>query len=236
MIKKLSNLIKAIIRGKFIFFNKINLTKEWMGNNYGGFYIHPDGLNSNSIVFSFGVGEDISFDSALIKKYNLNVYAFDPTPKSIDFIMKQMPIKNFSFYPFGISKESDKKTFYLPKDSNHISGSLHQTDIVDHNNSLNLDFKSLNDILKDIQIKHIDILKMDIEGSEYDVIDSILSLDIVIKQILIEFHPQMFENGRKLTRNSFKNLEYKGFTCFAVSETFSEFSFINLNYLDLENS
>ena len=221
MIKKLFNLIKAIIRGKYVYFSKVNLSKEWMGNNYGGFYIHPDILNSNSIVFSFGIGEDISFD---------------PTPKSIDYINKQMPIKNFSFHPFGISEESGEKTFYLPMNSNHVSGSLHQTDGVDHNNSINLEFKSLSDILKDIQIKNIDILKIDIEGSEYDVLDSILSLVIVIKQVLIEFHPQMFKNGRELTTNCFKKLDGKGFKCFGVSENFSEFSFVNLNYLDFENS
>ena len=234
--KNFINLIKSYIRRKYIFFPKIKIEKKWIGNNYGGFYINPGILDTNSIVFSFGIGEDISFDNGLIQEYNLKVHGFDPIPKSIEYINRQLPIRNFSFHPFRISETSGEKTFFLPKNPTHISGSLHQTDIVDHNNSLNLDFKSLNDILKDIQIKHIDILKMDIEGSEYDVIDSILSLGIVIKQILIEFHPQMFGNGRKLTRNSFKKLEDKGFKCFAVSETFSEFSFINLNYVDLENS
>lgn len=235
MIKKLLNLIKATIRGNFIFFPKIDFKKKWMGNSYGGFYIHPDILNSSANVFSFGIGEDISFDNALIKEYKLHVYAFDPTPKSIDYINRQLPIRNFSFHPFGINEESGKKTFYLPKNSNHVSGSLHETNIVDHNNAMILEFKSLGDILKDIQIQNIDILKMDIEGSEYDVLDSILNLDIVIKQILIEFHPQMFENGKKLTTNCFKKLNKSGFKCFAVSETFSEFSFINLNYIDREN-
>src|SRR5690554_1691728 len=35
--------------------------------------------------------------------------------------------------------------------------------------------------------KHIDVLKMDIEGAEYDVIENILSAQLPITQILIEF-------------------------------------------------
>ena len=51
MIKKLLNLIKAIIRGKFIYFSNVNIPKEWMGNKYGGFFLHTDNLNSNSIIY-----------------------------------------------------------------------------------------------------------------------------------------------------------------------------------------
>jgi hypothetical protein len=38
---------------------------------------------------------------------------------------------------------------------------------------------------------------MDIEGSEYDVIDSILNDNIEVDQILVEFHPHLVQNGRK---------------------------------------
>ena len=61
MIKKLLYLTKAIIRGKLIYFSKLNLPKEWMGNDYGGFFLH-NYINSNSIIYSVGIGEDISFD------------------------------------------------------------------------------------------------------------------------------------------------------------------------------
>lgn len=41
--------------------------KIWYGNGYGGFYVNPDLLNSSSIVYSIGIGEDISFDLDVIK-------------------------------------------------------------------------------------------------------------------------------------------------------------------------
>jgi len=36
---------------------------------------------ATAVVYSLGIGEDISFDLALIEKYGARVHAFDPTPK-----------------------------------------------------------------------------------------------------------------------------------------------------------
>ena len=33
------------------------------------------------MVYSVGLGQDISWDKALIEKYRCEVYGFDPTPK-----------------------------------------------------------------------------------------------------------------------------------------------------------
>ncbi len=48
--------------------------------------------------------------------------------------------------------------------------------------------KSIENIMKELGHKHIDVLKMDIESAEYDVIENILNAKISITQILIEFH------------------------------------------------
>lgn len=45
-----------------------------LGTNYGGWIIPNNiNLNENSIVYSGGVGEDISFDLLLQEKYNCNI-------------------------------------------------------------------------------------------------------------------------------------------------------------------
>ena len=40
-------------------------------------------LNENSIIYSGGVGEDMSFDLLLLSKYNCNIFLIDPTTKAI---------------------------------------------------------------------------------------------------------------------------------------------------------
>jgi hypothetical protein len=79
--------------------------------------------------------------------------------------------------------------------------------------------------------KHIDVLKMDIEGSEYDVIEDIINSNISITQILVEFHDRLFENGYQKSIKIINALKLKGYEIFAVSESFEEVSFINKNFL-----
>ena len=38
-------------------------------------------MSKDAVVYSVGLGQDISWDKALIEKYRCEVYGFDPTPK-----------------------------------------------------------------------------------------------------------------------------------------------------------
>src|SRR6476661_2007635 len=59
---------------------QLKLKTERHGSAYGGWVIKENSVSSSDIIYSFGIGKDISFDLSLIKKYSVNVYAFDPTP------------------------------------------------------------------------------------------------------------------------------------------------------------
>jgi len=62
---------------------------EKLGTNYGGWHIPIDiKLDENSIVYSAGVGEDISFDLLLSEKFDCNIVLIDPTKRAKNIIMK----------------------------------------------------------------------------------------------------------------------------------------------------
>ena len=53
--------------------------------NYGGWANLPYWkFNEDTIMYSFGAGEDISYEYYLSGKKNLNIYIFDPTPRAIE--------------------------------------------------------------------------------------------------------------------------------------------------------
>lgn len=204
-----------------------NSNKEWFGNDYGGFYLCPDHLNSNSIVCSFGIGQDISFDSGVIEKFDCNIFAFDPTPKSISWLKNnELLPKKFKYFQYGLGLKSEIVEFYLPKNPSHVSGSFIKQSNVDDNQVEFLEMKSWNDIVEDLDFDKIDVLKLDIEGSEYEVIESILSSGIYIKQILIEFHDRMFDTKFPKSIGSIEILNNYGYEIFGVSDSFEEISFI----------
>jgi len=209
---------------------RIKINYKWYGNNYGGFNICPELLTGNSIVYSFGIGEDISFDINVIENHNCKVYGFDPTPKSIEWVKGYYIPTNFIFFEYGISNKNEIVEFYLPinKESD-ISGSLILHKDLSINDIVIVPMKTISTIIYELGHTHIDVLKMDIEGAEYNVIENILETNISITQILIEFHGYFTENGKNKTKQAVKKLKKNGFEIFAVSETLNEISFINKN-------
>lgn len=218
--------LKYFFQGKYISVKIIKLKKKWFGNNYGGFFINQDGLNESSVVYSIGIGEDISFDLELMGRFNCKIYAFDPTPKSITWVKKNVKNSNFIFSPIGISKEKGEKDFYLPKNEHHVSGSIHRINSVESQKKLKLNFDTLYNVMIKNNHKRIDVLKMDIEGAEYEVIESIKNYKIEIAQILVEFHPHFEKDGKKKTIDAINSLHEMGYKCFGRSNSFLEYSFI----------
>ncbi|AZA51876.1 FkbM family methyltransferase [Chryseobacterium sp. G0201] len=206
----------------------INVPHQWYGNDYGGFYISTEKLNKNSIIYSFGVGEDISFDEALINKFGCKVFAFDPTPKSIKWVENRKNPIEFIFHPYGIDEKSGIVEFLLPKNDDYVSGSVINQINVDYKKTVKAPMKCLTDVVKELGHKKIDILKIDIEGSEYKVLDSILSAPVEIDQILIEIHERFFPDGKEKTKTLINTLNSYGYKLFGVSRGMEELSFIKI--------
>ena len=206
----------------------INVRTNWYGNEYGGFFVCPDSLNENSVVYSFGIGEDVSFDIDIINRHSCSVFGFDPTPKSIKWVDNQrskLPSK-FNFFDYGLGDKTGPIIFYLPKNREHVSGSYVQQDNVDTMQAIEVQMKSLKDIAAQLGHKKIDVLKMDIEGAEYKVLESVIESGVPINQILIEFHERFFDNGKELTTRIVDLMKSKSYEIFAISDTFEEVSFI----------
>ena len=54
-----------------------------LGTIYGGWILPKDiELNEDSVVYSAGVGEDVSFDMLLSDKYKCNILLIDPTKRA----------------------------------------------------------------------------------------------------------------------------------------------------------
>ncbi len=206
---------------------RIKCDSVWYGNSYGGFFIHPNLLNTRSIVYSFGIGTDISFDSACIKNHGCSVFAFDPTPKSIAFVKRTRTYPTFHFQPFGITElDSGTTRFYLPSNPKGTSGSMESIDGVSTDRYIEVEMKTFSDITSELKHTHIDVLKMDIEGSEYAVLATLVDSDIVIDQILVEFHDRSFNQEVYRSTEITAYLKSKGYEIFASSETYEEISFI----------
>ena len=210
---------------------KIKVKHDWFGTEYGGFYICTElSMSSESVVYSFGVGEDISFDEAIIKKYGCQVYAFDPTPKSIKWINSQKIPDKFLMFGYGIADFDGNVSFNPPINPNHVSHTMLDR-AETKSRAIELPVKKLSTIMKELGHLHIDILKMDIEGAEYGVIKNMSNSDIRPNQILVEYHHRFPGVGLQKTKDSIKIIKKMGYIIFYVSESKEEYCFIKKDLL-----
>ena len=84
---------------------------EYLGSDYGGFVVHPDPLTADSVVYSFGIGDDVSFDLAIIERFGARVHGFDPTPRSADWVASQDLPERFVFQRLGLAHYDGAASF-----------------------------------------------------------------------------------------------------------------------------
>jgi len=232
-LRRLKNILLGKIPYKKI---DIDLPYEYLGNdNYGSWPVIASLLNEKSIIYSFGVGKDISFDTSLIRLKDCKIYAYDPTPESIEWIQSENVPSKFIFHPYGISLKDGEIIFYKPKNIDHISHSFVKSKYVDEKKYIRVKALSIATIMKENNHQEIDILKMDIEGSEYDILSYVAENHLKFKQVLVEFHHDNGINTGRDTVEAIENLRNSGFSVFAISASGKEIGFVQNNCLSSLN-
>jgi hypothetical protein len=72
----------------------------------------------------------------------------------------------------------------------------------------------------------VDVLKMDIEGAEYAVIEDIVREKIPVKQMLVEFHHRLSSVGTEKTRKALTQLMDSGMKISYVCPRKEIFTFV----------
>ncbi|MEM1174894.1 MAG: FkbM family methyltransferase [Pseudomonadota bacterium] len=187
-------------------------------------------LNEDSIVYSLGVGDFIDFDLGVIQRCGSQVFAFDPTPVSRSHVGQTNLPEQFHFYAWAAAGEDGTLTLY-PRVKNDGTLSTDMFTLQPEPQSANAGIESpaltIQTMAEKLGHTQIDLLKMDIEGAEYDVIDALLASSIRPRQILIEFHHRFMENGLQRTADYIEALRRENYQVMSVcQETGREIGFL----------
>jgi FkbM family methyltransferase len=154
-----------------------------LGSSYGGTSVPLERLSVDSVVYSAGVGEDVTFDLALIEKVGCKVWAFDPTPRSLAYTA-DLRNPNFVHLPYALWASDTSRQFFVPADQAYVSHSL--VNLQGTDTSIEVSCRSLGSVMQELGHDRIDLLKLDIEGAEYEVLRSMGS--IRPRVLCVEFH------------------------------------------------
>ena len=167
------------------FERKRQVTTYGFGN--GAWDVVADTLTQDSVVISVGVGHDISFDLAVSERHGCRILMMDPSPTGRATIEAHNPLPaNMTYLPVGLSAQDGEIAFAAP--SNPDEGSFRLAATVATPISHRFPCRRLQTILREQNLGFVDLLKLDIEGFEYEVLDEVLASKCRLRQICVELH------------------------------------------------
>ena len=170
------------------------LTNVWMINEYD---VDSFKINQNDVVID--VGAHIGLFSLLVSQFckTGKIFSFEPIRENFDLFVSNLELNHIqNVFPFnvGVSKNSGGLNLFLNDDQ-----SAHSI-FPNGSKSVAVDSTSLQKIFDEKKISACKLLKLDCEGAEYDIIDSLPAeyLD-KIQNMVIEYHfadtkPELIKN------------------------------------------
>ena len=140
-------------------------------------------LNEDSLVFDVG-GYHGNWANEIYKKYGSNIYVFEPIDSFCNIINEKF-INNDSItvLNFGLSNKNEKASMSIDADSSGIFN-------LKGKNLQEIELKNISEFIIENNIKIIDLMKINIEGGEYDLLLELIKNKHIlnIKNIQVQFH------------------------------------------------
>ena len=159
------------------------LTNVWMINEYD---IEDFEINTNDTVID--IGAHIGLFSLLVSQLckTGKILSFEPVSENFDLLVSNLKlnrIENILPFNMAVSKNSGRLDLFLNNDQSAHSIFSKSSE------SINVESTSLQKIFEEHKISSCKLLKLDCEGAEYEIIDSLPSeyLD-KIQNMVIEYH------------------------------------------------
>jgi FkbM family methyltransferase len=141
-------------------------------------------LSENSIVFDLG-GYEGQWSSDIYSMYCCSINIFEPVPEFADNIIKRFSRnRKIHVYDFGLASQTRNALISVCDNSSSIFRPF--TDA----NFLSVPLIRASDYLNEEGIARIDLMKINIEGAEYDLLEHLIDTGWVqrIDNIQIQFH------------------------------------------------
>jgi|SaaInlV_200m_DNA_2_1039689.scaffolds.fasta_scaffold12264_1 FkbM family methyltransferase len=177
-LSKNMNILKKIKR---LVIPSSKIIDEWFSINGDATLREEYDLNKSSIIFDLG-GYKGQWTSDMFSRYACKIYTFEPVKRFFLDIEKRFYRNDkIDCFNFGLSNVSEKKSIFLSGDASSLYGKGKKEIIK---------LQKFSEFIEDQKIKKIDLIKINIEGGEYELLDHIFqkNLQDKINNFQIQFH------------------------------------------------
>ncbi len=135
------------------------------------------------------IGANIGSFSILTGKDGTLVYAYEPMKNTYNLLKKNVELNNLQnnvrIFNLGVADKTGSKKLYL----NNKGGSAYNSMYIKQKKFTTINCISLDDVFKNNNISKCDLIKIDVEGAEYEIFYNASSITLdKINEIRMEYH------------------------------------------------
>jgi FkbM family methyltransferase len=158
-----------------------------LGTAYGGWIVPDDKIDSSWLCYCVGAGSDVSFDLALIARYGARVRSFDPFHVFREAAERQAGgDPRFSFHEVAIALADGPIEMFGRQDEEQ--GAVSAANLYGVRRSFLRPGRSFPSLMAELGDHRIDLLKLDVEGLEYELLPTLDLAGMGVRVLLIELH------------------------------------------------
>jgi hypothetical protein len=181
-----------------------------IGSDYGSWDVDISLVKEDSIVYSFGIGKDATFETGLIEKTGCYVMCFDPTPSSIEWAAESGLIDNpkIIFTGVGVGHTNARMNMYGHKNPDYQTESMVPGGEWSEKPKGEVIVRTVKELMNTFNHDHIDLVKFCL-GSDYefDVVNKMLNDGVrPIQVAFLMLHmskERRIQMDAKLTENNY---------------------------------
>jgi FkbM family methyltransferase len=146
-------------------------------------------LGPDSVVYDIG-GYEGDWAAEISSRYSSKVFVFEPVSKFVELLQKRLG-KNpgIKILPVGLGGRNEEMSIAVIEESSSV--------FRDQGNFQNkasekevIRLRAINEMMQELNTPEIDLMKINIEGGEYDLLECLIEKGLVknIKNLQIQFH------------------------------------------------
>ncbi len=158
-----------------------------LGTDYGGWVVPAGLIGGGWICYCAGAGMDVSFELGLIASCGCRVWSFDPAEDSRRYVERLAAATNrLSFRQVALWWTDARVRMYRAADETHCS--LSAANLQGTDRWVEAPGRSLESLMEELGHDRVDLLKADLEGSEYEVLEPQAVADAGVRVLCFELH------------------------------------------------